>query len=100
MRVFWVGLVKGNVGYLFVVVGVIGVIKVIELFCVCLILFLFYVVLFLLKVLFGCVGIEVFDCVVLWVVDGLLCVGVNVFGFGGMNVYVVFEEFWECVVLW
>lgn len=89
-----IGSIKLNIGYLEGVVGIVGLIKVV-LMVECGLLFLSGGFMELnLVILFMELGLRVVDEFQEWlVVVGWLCwVGVLLFGFGGINVYVIVEE--------
>lgn len=89
----FIGLVKINIGYFEMVFGMVGLLKVVLCLKYCVVLCLLYFVMFNFGIDFDGGCLCVVDCY-MWfdMGDVLLMVGVNLFGFGGMNVYVVLME--------
>lgn len=91
----YIGLVKMNIGYLDMVVGSVGLIKlVLVVYYGCIFVSFGYEVLnFVIDFDGGlfCVNVVFGD----WLIVGLCWVGVNFLGVGGINVYVILEQLFE-----
>lgn len=94
------GVLKVNIGYFDIVVGVVGLIKVVKVVEQGVLLFVIYFEVFNLVIDFLLLLFYVFIQVMLWLVFfDVCCVVVSLFGIGGINVYVIFEQVLLLVLL-